>query len=88
MYSVLYFTNKTHNISYTQILKAHLWHVSVQVYHLQVEHYASFKTNSHVQVVICKVFQPVAESFFTLIKKLENDSLTLTFVLRMAFRSP
>lgn len=43
-----------HNINYIWILEADLQHVSVQVYNLQAEQYAIFKTNSYQWAIIYK----------------------------------
>jgi len=46
-----------HSIKYITILQTNLRHLSVQVYHLQGEINARFKTNCQRQVIIYKVPQ-------------------------------
>ena len=54
VYSV-YFPNQMHNVHYTQILKAYLRHVSVQVCHFQGEQSARFKNQLPMIAVSYKV---------------------------------
>jgi hypothetical protein len=66
------FTNQMANINYIWILKAYLRHVSVQVFHLQGEQNASFKTNCRWPAVIYKVLQcGVATLLKSINKKLQ-----------------
>jgi hypothetical protein len=57
------------------------------MYHRQGEQDASFITNCQRQAVICKFIQSGAAPLLISIKKLANDSLSLAFVLKLAFRS-
>jgi hypothetical protein len=77
MYS-LYFTNKMRKVNYIQILKAHLWQVAVQVYHLQGEQ--------------CQFWKPIANDklLFTIyrLKHLVSNSVSLDIVFQNGHCTP